>query len=117
MAGQPTSGSLCALWLQRTATTVATRSPIHDVTVFIIGVLAQQPLVAGADIRIAVRFIAKLLAPEEFAIALIINCAHDGNMWDHACRFAFSELFSIGVTRIRHYLETVYPECSLCGLS
>src|SRR5579862_9194507 len=80
MSGQATSGSVCAAWLQRTGATVATRSSIHDVTVFIIGVLAQQPLVVRADICIAVRFIAELLAPEQFAIALIINCAHDGNM-------------------------------------
>ncbi len=63
--------------------------------------------------RIAIRLIAKVLAPEQLAITLIINCAHYGNMRDHACRFAVSDLFSIGVTCVRHYLKTIYPKCSL----
>jgi hypothetical protein len=37
-------------------------------------------------------------------------------MRDHACRFAVSDLFSIGVTCVRHYLKTIYPKCSLCRL-
>ena len=38
-------------------------------------------------------------------------------MRDHACRFAVSDLFSIGVTSVSHYLKTIYPKCSLCSLS
>jgi hypothetical protein len=77
----------------------------------------QQPLVARADIGIGIRFIAEVQAPEQAAIALIVDCAHDRNMRHHACRFAVSDLFSIGVTGVRHYLETIYPKCSLCSLS
>jgi hypothetical protein len=30
-------------------------------------------------------------------------------MWCHACRFAVSDLFSIGVTGVGHYLEVINP--------
>lgn len=35
----------------------------------------------------------------------------------HACRFAVSDLFSIRVTGVRYYLESIHSKCSLCGLS
>ena len=35
---------------------------------------------------------------DALAITSIINCAHDGNLRDHVCRFAVCDLFSIGVT-------------------
>lgn len=65
-----------------------------------IGVLTKQPLVARADIGIRPRFIAEVLAAEKAAIALVVNCALDGNMRHHACRFAVSDLLSIGVTGV-----------------
>jgi hypothetical protein len=82
-----------------------------------IGVLTKQPLVARADIGIGIRFIAEVLAPKQAAVALIVDCALDRNVRHHACRFTVSDLLSVGVTGIRHYLETLYPKCSLCSLS
>src|SRR5258707_8195697 len=70
---------------------------MHGVTIFVLGAFMQQPLVAGADIGIGIRFIAEVFASEEAAIALIIDWSLDRNMRHHARRFAVSDLFSIGV--------------------
>ena len=51
------------------------------------GALAEQLLLARADISITFRFIAKILAPKQCSIALVVNCAHDGNVLHHACCF------------------------------
>jgi hypothetical protein len=81
-------------------------------------VLLRSSLLLPGQTYVSVfRFIAEVVAPEQCAIALIVNRAHDGNMRDHACRFAVSHLFSIGVAGVRHYLEAIYPKCSLCSLS
>jgi hypothetical protein len=49
------------------------------------------------------------------ATSLVVNCAHDGNVRHHACRFAVSDLLSIGVTGVRNYLEIVYSRAFLAA--
>jgi hypothetical protein len=80
------------------------RWSIHGTTFLL---LRDVELLAAGD-AYGLWFIAEDLAPEQFAIALIINRSHDGNIRDHACRFAVSNLLSIGVTGVRHNLKTIY---------
>src|SRR5260370_33447298 len=98
VASQAASRSLRAARIQRTGTAVSCRSFIHGVTVFVIGVLAQQSLGARTDVRIGFRFVAKVCAAEQSAIPLIIHCAHDRNVRHYARRLTMSYLPSIGVT-------------------
>ena len=74
-------------------------------------VCAASRLSAGTDIGIAIRFITEVAAAEQRAIALVIDGAHDGNIRHHARRFAVSDLLSIGVTCVRHYVEAICFNC------
>src|ERR1700733_211724 len=70
--------SLCATRFQRASTAVAGRSLINYVALFSMDLLSPERLVSRADIGIGIGFIAKILAPEQGAVALVVNRAHNG---------------------------------------
>ena len=70
-----------------------------------VGVLAQEFLIARADIYIAVRFVAEVRTPEQVPSPWLLTVRMTGNVRHHACRFAVSDQVSIGVTGVGDYLE------------
>jgi hypothetical protein len=52
-----------------------------------------------------ITFIEEVFAPEQAAIALIVDGALDGNVRHHAFRFTVGDLLSIGVTSVGYTIK------------
>lgn len=72
--------SLRAARFQGTCTAVAGRSLINYVALFSMDLLSPERLVTRADIGISLGFVAKILAPEQRAVALVVYRAHNADM-------------------------------------
>jgi hypothetical protein len=59
----------------------------------------------------------EIFTTKKSATALVVHRAHDGNVWQYACFFALSELFSIGVPCVCYNLKTIHLKCSLRSVS
>ena len=92
-------------------------SLINRVTVLTMDLLTTQHLVSGANIGIGGWFVLEILAPEQTAVALVVDRAHRWDVRQHPCRFAACRLFSIGVACVGHDVKTIDTDRLLCCLS